>query len=78
MPPTVQTDPPGRIPSLPTEGFVRLPQILEVFPVSRSTWWDGVKTGRFPKPVKLGPATTAWSVAAIRELLASFRPSAAE
>jgi len=29
-------------------------------PVSKSTWWAGVKSGRFPKPVKLGPRITAW------------------
>ena len=29
-------------------------------PVSRSTWWAGVKEGRFPKPFKLGPRTTVW------------------
>lgn len=39
--------------TLPDTGFVRLPTILKIFPVSRSTWWAGVKDGRFPKPVKL-------------------------
>lgn len=55
--------------SLPSEGYVRLPQVLAAFPVSRSTWLAGVKAGRFPKPVKLGPRTTAWRVADIRALL---------
>ncbi len=55
--------------SLPATGYVRLPAILSVFPVSRSTWWAGCKSGRFPKPVKLGPNTTAWRVEDIRELL---------
>jgi predicted DNA-binding transcriptional regulator AlpA len=54
---------------LPVQGFVRLPQILAVFPVGRSTWWRGVKDGRFPAGVKLGPRTTAWTVTSIRELL---------
>jgi prophage regulatory protein len=43
---------------LPATGFVRLPSILAPrgpIPVSKSTWWAGIKTGRFPKPVKLGP-----------------------
>ena len=44
----------------PATGFVRLPQILAVYPVSRSTWWAGVKSGRYPQSVKLGPHTTAW------------------
>lgn len=48
--------------------FLRLNQIIgnrkagiePLIPVSRSTWWQGVKDGRFPSPVKLGPKTTAW------------------
>lgn len=54
---------------LPEDGFVRLPQILEFFPVSRSSWWAGVRSGRFPKPVKLGPKTTAWRVQDIKTLI---------
>ena len=58
--------------SLPSEGFVRLTFIIAPrgpIPVSRSTWWQGVKDGRFPKPVKLGPKTTAWRVEEIRDLI---------
>lgn len=55
--------------TLPIVGYVRLYQILAVFPVSRSTFWAGVKSGRFPKPVKLGPRTTAWRVEDIRRLI---------
>ncbi len=46
--------------SIPTYGFLRLPQILAIFPISRSAWWKGCKDGRYPKPVKLGPRTTVW------------------
>lgn len=56
-------------PVLPREGFVRLPQILAVYPISRSGWWAGVKAGKFPSSVKLGPRTTAWRAADIRRLL---------
>ena len=50
-------------------GFLRLPQILEIIPVSKSTWWQGCKDGRFPKPVKLGPTTTAWRAEDIAALI---------
>ena len=50
-------------------GFLRLPQILEIIPVSKSTWWQGCKDGRFPKPVKLGPKTTAWRAEDIATLI---------
>ncbi|MEH6477403.1 MAG: AlpA family phage regulatory protein [Sneathiella sp.] len=57
--------------SLPEVGFIRLPGILKIFPVSKSTWWAGVKEGKYPKPVKLGPKITAWRVNDIRKLIAS-------
>lgn len=56
---------------LPVEGFARLSQILATIPVSRSTWLAGVKSGRFPQPVKLGPRTTVWRVEDIRALITS-------
>jgi prophage regulatory protein len=62
--------------SLPETGFIRLPAVLSVIPVSKSTWWAGVKTGRYPKPVKLGERITAWRVEDIRALIAkSASPS---
>jgi predicted DNA-binding transcriptional regulator AlpA len=60
-------------PQLPPTGFVRLPGILTPngpIPVSKSTWWAGIKDGRYPKPVKLGPRITAWRVEDIRALIA--------
>jgi prophage regulatory protein len=60
-------------------GLIRLKEILgdpkaeppipPIIPVSKSTWWAGVKTGRFPQPVKLGPRITAWRAADIREMI---------
>lgn len=58
--------------ALPETGFLRLKKILAPngpIPVSKSTWWAGIKDGRFPKPVKLGPRTTAWRVEDIRRLI---------
>jgi prophage regulatory protein len=56
-------------PTLPETGFIRLPAVLKVIPVSKSTWWAGIKTGRFPQPVKLGERITAWRVEDIRTLI---------
>lgn len=59
------------LPTFPKTGFVRLNQILAPagpIPVSKSSWWAGVKDGRYPKPVKLGPRTTAWRAKEIRAL----------
>ena len=40
--------------------FLRLPHVLTIIPVSKSTWWAGIKAGKFPKPVKLTERTSAW------------------
>ncbi len=56
----------------PKTGLVRLSSILAPngpIPVARSTWWAGVKEGRFPKPVKLGPRTTVWRVEDIHDFI---------
>ncbi len=57
---------------LPETGFIRLSNILKVIPVGKSTWWAGVKAGRFPQSVKLGKRTTAWRVQEIRTLIATL------
>ena len=64
---------------LPETGFLRLPHIIgdpkasppipARIPVSKSTWWAGVKSGRYPAPVKLGPRITAWRVEDLRALI---------
>lgn len=47
------------------------PPKIGLLPIGKSTWWAGVKSGRFPKPVKLGPRTTAWKVEDIKALIES-------
>ena len=60
---------------LPETGFVRITSILKIFPIGKSTWWQGVKDGRFPKPVKLGERTTAWKIEDIKALIESYSSS---
>ena len=65
--------------TLPETGFLRLPQIIgskktdpptpAIIPVSKSTWWQGIKTGRYPQPVKLGERCTAWKIEDIRAFI---------
>ena len=54
---------------LPEMGFVRLAAVLSLIPVSKSSWWQGIREGRYPKGIKLGPRTTAWRVEDIRALI---------
>jgi len=67
---------------LPETGFLRLkqiigdpnaePPILPIIPVQKTCWWDGVKSGRFPRPVKIGNGRGAfWRVEDIRAFIES-------
>jgi prophage regulatory protein len=65
--------------TLPTTGFLRLHQIIgnakasppipALIPVSKSTWWAGTRTGRYPKPVKIGARAVGWRVEDIRAMI---------
>lgn len=55
--------------SLPQTGYIRLPAVLKVYPVSKSTWWAGIKAGKYPAGVKLSERVTAWKVDDIRTLI---------
>jgi prophage regulatory protein len=55
-----------------TRALLRLKQILRLSPIGASTWWEGVRRGRFPKPVKLGPKTTAWRASDVLALIDSL------
>ncbi len=58
--------------TLPDTGYLRLPQVLRFIPIGRSTWWAGVKSGRFPPAIKLSKKTTVWKAEDIRVLIAEF------
>lgn len=61
-------------PTIPTTGFLRLSQVLKFVPIGKTAWYAGVKDGRFPKPVPLGPRTAAYraeDIAALIERLGS-------
>lgn len=66
--------------ALPQSGYLRLAQIIgdatttpptpALIPVKKSSWWAGVKSGRYPQPVRtLGARITAWKVEDIRALI---------
>ncbi len=60
--------------SLPDTGFLRIKQILKYIPVSKATFWNGVSSGRFPKPIakRAGERATFWRVEDIRALIADM------
>ena len=58
------------------KGFMRLPEILELIPIGKSTWWAGVKKGVYPSPYKLGPKTTVWIAAEIYAFIEKIKQKA--
>jgi prophage regulatory protein len=62
---------------LPETGFVRIKDICGdrkngiygLIPIAPSSWWLGVKSGKYPQPIKLGAKTTVWRVEDIRALI---------
>ena len=77
-PPRIESEE-SRYREIPRKGFLRLKQILgdkkanppipPLIPVSNSTWYEGMKTGRFPKSVRLGFRSVAWKAEDIRRYI---------
>jgi predicted DNA-binding transcriptional regulator AlpA len=58
--------------NLPEEGFCKLPQVLKAIPVSKSTWFRGIASGKYPPSVKIGTRASAWRVEEIRKCIATL------
>lgn len=58
--------------TLPETGYVRLPSVLAVYPVSKSKLYSDIKEGKFPPPVKLSERISAWDVGTLRRHLESI------
>jgi len=69
---------------LPETGFIKLETVVgnpkkgipALIPIGRTSWYRGVRDGRYPKPVRLGPRTSAYQVSSIRALIASLEAEA--
>ncbi len=59
--------------NLPKTGFVRLPVVQRYIPYGKTTFWNMVKAGTFPEPIKLSPNITAWRAEDIHAYIASFK-----
>jgi len=55
-----------------SDRLLTLKQVLEQFPVSKSLWFSGVRSGRYPRPVRLGVRRVAWRQSAIDALIAGL------
>jgi predicted DNA-binding transcriptional regulator AlpA len=52
----------------PVDRLLRIDDVLALTSIGKSSWWAGVKSGKFPKPIKLGERTTRWRLNDILEL----------
>lgn len=61
------------------QGLLRIEQICgnpakgipALLPICKATWWNGVKSGRFPQPIRLGVKVTCWKAADVMRLVES-------
>lgn len=65
----------AQMPPNQLSGFLRLEQVLQLIPVSKATWWNGCRSGQFPKPYKLAPRVTAWKTIDIKAFIESLNVS---
>lgn len=55
--------------------LLRLKEVLQLIPVSRSSWYRGISCGQYPKPLKLSKRTVAWSRRDILSLISELSAS---
>jgi prophage regulatory protein len=48
--------------------LMRIPQILEVMPISKSKFWLMVQKGEFPKPIKIG-RSSFWTIEQVQTFI---------
>ncbi|MDX8377351.1 MAG: AlpA family phage regulatory protein [Mariprofundales bacterium] len=48
--------------------FASLIRVLDTFPVSKSSWYRGIKEGRYPQPIKISKRSSAWRIDDLKEL----------
>lgn len=60
---------PTDLAALPDDSLIPQRDVLVIINISRTSWWRGVKDGRYPQPVKLGPRMNRWRIGSIRDLV---------
>ena len=51
---------------------MRLKEVLSRFPISRSSWYRGVTSGKYPRGVRLGDRAVGWRERDVNRLIASL------
>lgn len=53
-------------------GFLRLKEVLKLIPVGKTTWYNGIKSGIYPKPIRISKRLTAWKALDIYSFIESY------
>lgn len=61
---------------IPEFGFLRLNDVLRIIPVSKTTWYNGVRSGRFPKGIRLSQNIVVWRIEDIKNLVKQLEEEA--
>jgi prophage regulatory protein len=64
---TVKPDAP-----LPRHTIESAAQVLSRFPVGKTTWWAGVRSGRYPAAIQISPGRVGWRKSDIDALIDSL------
>ena len=56
----------------PVDQLLRLPEVLRRYPVSRTSWYEGVRMRLYPAPMRLGKRTVAWRESEIIAMIAKL------
>ena len=77
--PKFQTSPKSKKDFMNNDSFLRLPNIIgnkkarppipALIPVSKTTWWAGIKSGIYPPAIKLSPRVCVWKASEIQALI---------
>ena len=59
-------------------GFLRFKGVQTKIPVSRATWYAGIKSGKYPKPIRLSEGVSVWRVSDIDALCQQIEHQAGE
>jgi len=54
------------------ERLLRIREVLQRLPISRTSLYDGIKVGLYPAPVRIGKRTVAWRESEIDRLIKGF------
>ena len=54
----------------------RIEAVLKLIPISRASFYNGIRGGKYPPPIKIGPRTSVWRARQIHALIDMLEPVA--